>query len=143
MLFFYWMSSKGGASIIYDNVISKVLKTNIQSNSIAQADPTRDDIDTIIASETVQTTKNMMDEEVEDSILESVQKSENDECTFSDHDDEFEESNSEEETLQSSMDETEHVIISQGLKTFQSEVQFTMSSITVTANLDHAPEAAE
>lgn len=133
MLFFYWMSSKGGANILYHNVISRVLKTNCQSNSIAQAD-TRGEINT---SDIV---KKMSDEEVEDSILESVQKSENDECTFSDHD-ECDESNSEEETLQSNADET--VVEPEGLKKFQSQVQFTMSSITVTGTLDQAPEAAE
>ena len=120
ILFFYWMSSKGGSSMIYHNVISRVLKGSIQSYTTT--------------SDKVEMNTQMMEEEVDDSILESVQESENDESTFSDHD--LDSSSSDKETLENA--ETDSIAVS---KTFSNQVNFTM--LNVTGTLDQAPEAAE
>ena len=136
ILFFYWMSSKGGSSMIYHNVISRALKRSIQSHGITQT--TTDAIQG--ASDKVEMNPQMMEEEVDDSILESLQESENDESAFSDHDlDNGDSTSSDKETLDNA--ETESIVVSQGFKTFNNQVKFTM--LNVTGTLGQAPEAAE
>jgi transcription antitermination factor NusG len=143
MLFFYWMSAKGGSSMLYHNVISRVLKRSIQSDSATRLDSTTGCVDGMIVSDDVDKNREMMEEELDDSILESVQKSENDECTFSDQDsniDDGDSISSDKGTLENL--EADVDIVSHESKSFQSEVMFTMSAIKVTS-LDKASEAAE
>ena len=151
MLFFYWMSSKGGAKTVYDLIITRIFRGNLPN--LTKSSTQSEDNSCGLVSESVVITKNMLEEELDDSILESVQESENDECTISDQESNNEDdSKSVDDTLQSSINNADYTtfnevgfdgIKSVGLKTFKTGLHLNVPTITITAPFDHAPEAAE
>ena len=157
MLFFYWMSSKGGSNVIYNHILSRLIKTNTLSVNFTNVteEPCASVPEYSESSEQIEAAKVLDQEEnLDDSMIESLQKSDHEDCEMSENelylDDHV--SNSVDETLSSSINEinpefdggeSEDVVPTDQIKSLNVKVDFIAPLQFKFGDSNHASKAAE